>query len=131
MLDLSDIAVVNVRDGGGIKNAFKMLYALDSRMFCAPSKEAKTGWMTGIEEAKRNYRTGVQKDAQKFAEFRLSQDLDSSEEDEIEEEPGKEDAATGTQEVQYPNLLNVDWLIELPEDVDMCLAQRDLMAAFG
>ena len=125
MLDLSDIAVVNVRDGGGIKNAFKMLYALDSRMFCAPSKEAKTGWMTGIEEAKRNYRTGVQKDAQKFAEFRLSQDLDSSEEDEIEEEPGKEDAATGTQEVQYPNLLNVDWLIELPEDVDMCLAQRD------
>ena len=30
---------------------------------------------------------------------------------------------------QYPDLLNVDWLIELPDDLDMCIAQRSFDAA--
>jgi len=144
MFDLSDLAIVNVRDGQGVKHAFKILYALDSRMFSAPEKESKLAWLDQIERAKKNYRKGVQIDAQKLEEIRLQHSDDVEEEtasegdvvtennsdketDEIqqEEEEESENAANN----KYPDLLNVDWLIELPEDLDMCIAQRDFEGA--
>ena len=70
MFDLCDLAVVNVRDGQGVKNAFKILYHLDTRMFGAPSKEMKLTWLDKIERAKKNYKKGVQMDAQKLAEMK-------------------------------------------------------------
>lgn len=134
--DLSEVAVVNVRDGQGIKNAFKILYSLDSRMFSAPTKESKLAWMDQIEKAKKNYGKGVPSHARKFSEFRKSFDFDCSDEEEAEiaeekqESPPSEDPfENSTAEVNYPNLLNVDWLVELPEDLDMRVAQRDFEGA--
>ena len=132
MFDLSDLAVVNVRDGQGVKNAFKILYSLETRMFGAATKDLKLTWLDQIERAKKNYKKGVQVDAQKLAvrrkqeEQSLQQQATGANYDEKPVE--KENSLTDTSN-RYPNLLNVDWLIELPEDLDMCIAQRDFEGA--
>lgn len=135
MFDLSDLAVVNVRDGQGVKNAFKLLYSLETRMFCAPSKDMKLAWLDQIERGKKNYKKGVQLDAQKLAELKLKQEEEEKEEREKLEEGDDQNVDKSSEKSilessnRYPNLLNVDWLIELPEDLDMCVAQRDFAGA--
>lgn len=139
MFDLCDLAVVNVRDGQGVKNAFKILYHLDTRMFGAPSKEMKLTWLDKIERAKKNYKKGVQMDAQKLAEMKKRHQEESllQEKRKIEEakavptqaEMEKSNTTPLDDKNRYPNLLNVDWLIELPEDLDMSIAQRDFEGA--
>ena len=47
---------MNVRDGQGVKNAFKVLYSLETRMFGAANKDLKLAWLDQIERAKKNYR---------------------------------------------------------------------------
>lgn len=140
MFDLCDLAVVNVRDGQGVKNAFKILYHLDTRMFGAPSKEMKLTWLDKIERAKKNYKKGVQMDAQKLAEMKERHQEESrllQEKRKLEEaksvpaqaEVENSNATPPEDKNRYPNLLNVDWLIELPEDLDMSIAQRDFEGA--
>ena len=142
MFDLCDLAVVNVRDGQGVKNAFKILYHLETRMFGAPSKEMKLTWLDKIERAKKNYKKGVQMDAPKLAEMKIrhqeeSRLLQEKRKQEtakaVEKAPKGEEENTKAPQLEdknrYPNLLNVDWLIELPEDLDMSIAQRDFEGA--
>ncbi|XP_066935290.1 exocyst complex component 8-like [Clytia hemisphaerica] len=137
MFDLCDLAVVNVRDGQGVKNAFKILYSLETRMFGASTKDMKLSWLDQIERAKRNYKKGVQMDADKLAEMRQIQQEESAqeiqhkkeEESRAEAEIAEQESQARDQSFRYPNLLNVDWLVELPEDLDMCIAQRDFEGA--
>lgn len=137
MFDLSDLAVVNVRDGQGVRNAFKILYSLETRMFCASTKEMKLSWLDQIERAKKNYKKGLQMDTKKLAEMKKKQQEEEKikmiQDREAEELRLKESTLVeGINEEptnNYPNLLNVDWLIELPEDLDMCIAQRDFEGA--
>jgi len=137
MFDLSDLAVVNVRDGQGVKNAFKVLYSLETRMFGAPNKELKLAWLDQIEHAKKNYgKWSAQQ--QQLVEIK-SRDDDSLDDDlgadEKLEEEKAEAVAAPEDEIQVlspvgcPNLLNAEWLNELPEDLDMSIAQRDFEGA--
>jgi len=136
MFDLCDLAVVNVRDGQGVKNAFKILYSLETRMFGASSKDMKLSWLDQIERAKKNYKKGVQMDAQKLAEMKkkhheeVAQAMQNQQVEESNVQAKIIEQETQVQQTnRYPNLLNVDWLIELPEDLDMCIAQRDFEGA--
>ena len=54
LYELDSLAVVNVRDFGGIKYAFKLLVFPDARLFQCATPEAKLAWMEAFEEAKRN-----------------------------------------------------------------------------
>ena len=54
MYELDSLAVVNVRDFGGIKYAFKLLVFPDARLFQCANSEAKLAWMEAFEGAKRN-----------------------------------------------------------------------------
>ena len=136
MFDLSDLAVVNVRDGQGVKNAFKVLYSLDTRMFGAPSKDLKLSWLDQIERAKKNYRKGAHIDSQKLTQLKAkeeeeeeSEDVENVETTEIQISKDMEKGLEAEVSNRYPDFLNVDWLIELPEDLDMCIAQRDFEGA--
>ena len=132
MFDLSDLAVVNVRDGQGVKNAFKVLYSLETRMFGAPSKDLKLAWLDQIERAKKNYRKGVQQvhvDAHKLVETKTNEEEAVEDTDEDEEQKQGETKCELYSPVGFPNLLNAEWLTELPEDLDMCIAQRDFEGA--
>jgi len=132
MFDLSDLAVVNVRDGQGVKNAFKVLYSLETRMFGAPSKDLKLAWLDQIERAKKNYRKGVPQlpiDSHNLVEVKENEEESEEESEEDEEKKETEVKPELYSPIGYPNLLNVEWLIELPEDLDMCIAQRDFEGA--
>ena len=138
MFDLSDVAVVNVRDGQGVKHAFKILYSLDSRMFSAQSKEYKLAWLDQIERAKKNYRKSSVSDARRLSEVRRSMDEDDDEEEKMLEQPEMdktnkgiklEDFDKDQKQIDFPDFLNIEWLVELPEDLDMCIAQRDFETA--
>merc|ERR1712141_341741 len=54
LYELDSLAVVNVRDFGGIKYAFKLLVFPDARLFQCANSEAKLAWMEAFEGAKRN-----------------------------------------------------------------------------
>ena len=54
LYELDSLAVVNVRDFGGLKYAFKLLVFPDARLFQCATSEAKLAWMKAFEEAKRN-----------------------------------------------------------------------------
>lgn len=54
MYELDSLAVVNVRDFGGIKYAFKLLVFPDARLFQCANSESKMAWMEAFEGAKRN-----------------------------------------------------------------------------
>lgn len=132
MFDLSDLAVVNVRDGQGVKNAFKVLYSLETRMFGAPSKDLKLAWLDQIERAKKNYRKGVPQlpiDKMKLDDDKVKEPENEEKLGEDEEKKEHEMKSVLCSPVGYPNLLNVEWLIELPEDLDMRIAQRDFEGA--
>ncbi|XP_047132141.1 exocyst complex component 8 [Hydra vulgaris] len=128
--DLSDLAVVNVRDGQGAKNAFKVLYALETRMFSAPTKDMKLAWLDKIDRAKKNYGKTVLLDPPKMID---KTDKDKKSEGETEEKKIKPTISTNFPKIieskSFPNLLNADWLNELPEDLDMSIAQRDFEGA--
>ena len=112
MFDLSDLAVVNVRDGQGVKNAFKVLYSLDTRMFGAESKDLKLSWLDQIERAKKNYGKGVQMDAQIFAEMKTKDEEEVEKHEEINKEQEKAQVQRKESLVtnRFPNFLNVDWV---------------------
>merc|ERR1712241_621836 len=50
--ELDSLAVVNVRDLGGIKHTFNLLVTPDSRLFQCSTGEAKQTWMDSFEKAK-------------------------------------------------------------------------------
>ncbi len=53
LYELDSLAVVNVRDLGGLKHAFKLLVFPDARLFQCANGEAKQKWMDAFEDAKR------------------------------------------------------------------------------
>lgn len=50
--ELDSLAVVNVRDLGGIKHTFKLLVFPEARLFQCANSEAKQTWMDAFEKAK-------------------------------------------------------------------------------
>ncbi len=53
LYELDSLAVVNVRDLGGLKHAFKLLVFPDARLFQCADGADKQGWMEAFEGAKR------------------------------------------------------------------------------
>jgi len=54
LYELDSLAVVNVRDFGGIKCAFRLLVFPDARLFQCANAESKSIWMEAFENAKRS-----------------------------------------------------------------------------
>ncbi len=53
LYELDSLAVVNVRDLGGVKHAFKLLVFPEARLFAAANAGAKQEWMDAFETAKK------------------------------------------------------------------------------
>ncbi|XP_065061523.1 exocyst complex component 8-like isoform X2 [Rhopilema esculentum] len=120
MFDLNDVGIVNVRDGGGVRNCFKVLHGLDIWMFGAENRETKLQWLEALQNAKKDYRKVEYIPPSPQVQKRKAPAPPPKQETKPEEK--KPDN-------QVPDLLNVDWLIELPDDLDMCIAQRSFDAA--
>ncbi|KAK3737154.1 hypothetical protein RRG08_016459 [Elysia crispata] len=130
LYELDSLAVVNVRDTGPVKNGFKILMFPESHMYQTDTAKAKRQWLDALEDTKK--KKAVKDKQKKEAAMRLAEqqlsaalaspgegDLSKSFTDDMEEEPVAMDR----------DFLSADWLQELPEDLDMYIAQRNFEGA--
>lgn len=127
LYELDGLAVVNVRDTGPVKNGFKILMFPESHMYQTDTAKAKRQWLDALEDTKKKKAV---KDKQKkeaaarLAEQQLVAALAS---------PGESDLSKSfSEDKEEPvdrDFLSADWLQELPEDLDMYIAQRNFEGA--
>ncbi|XP_022090241.1 exocyst complex component 8-like isoform X2 [Acanthaster planci] len=122
LYELDSLAVVNVRDVGPVKNAFKILMFPDQRIYRADNSRTKRTWLDKLEEAKK---TKAAADAHR-RELAEQMSVESSDYNPFDEE---DDVTSPVVPVESTSMLKVEWLLELPEDLDMCIAQRNFEEA--
>ncbi|XP_070560701.1 exocyst complex component 8-like [Ptychodera flava] len=123
LFELDNLAVVNARDVGPVKNAFKVLMFPEQHMYQCSSPKIKREWLDCLEKTKK-LKTGSSSSGHKkdtISEQYLNDTFDRS--NPFYEGGGSYNVPSDT------NPLQVDWLLELPEDLDVCIAQRDFEGA--
>lgn len=118
LYDLESFAVVNVKDNPPMKDMFKILMFPDSRIFQAENSKIKKEWLEILDETKKM----KVKDRNK-------------KEEEVPKSPVRPEVSTNPFEEEEPLDaeemvdLSPEWIQELPEDLDVCIAQRDFEGA--
>ncbi|TGZ56793.1 exocyst complex component 8 [Temnothorax longispinosus] len=126
--NLESLAIVNVRDHGTVKLSFKLLAFSDTRVFQCATATSKKEWLDKCEQAKRT----------KLAE---ENSVDAPDND---KHPKEDKAAPSRSMSLESNTLGMDddddseyyepppeWVLEVAEDLDSCIAQRHFEEAYG
>ncbi|XP_014664486.1 PREDICTED: exocyst complex component 8-like [Priapulus caudatus] len=119
------LAVVNVRDVGSAKNAFKILKFPNAHLYQCDSPKAKKTWYDKLEETKK---------AKLHKATAQKKELTPEAASPFMEKPpinpfGDEEDEISQPVDEAPDLLESDWLKEVPDDLDVCIAQRDFDGA--
>lgn len=121
LYDLESFAVVNVKDNPPMKDMFKILMFPESRIFQAENSKIKKEWLEILDETKKNK---VTKDRHKKEEEPPSSparpEVSTNPFDVDDDEPA---------DVEENVDLSLEWIQELPEDLDVCIALRDFEGA--
>ncbi|XP_030052282.1 exocyst complex component 8 [Microcaecilia unicolor] len=118
MYDLDDLAVVNVKDHPPMKDMFKILMFPESRIFQAENTKIKKEWLEVLDETKKKKVLNENRKREEEAPQSPSiPEVSLNPFDEAEEAPE-----------QLVDLF-LDWILDLPEDLDVCIAQRDFEGA--
>ncbi|XP_077289113.1 exocyst complex component Exo84 [Arctopsyche grandis] len=121
---VSSMAVVNVKDLGNVKQAFKLLAFLDTRVFQCGNLSSKKDWLEKFEFAKKTY---LAKQEQKEVQKRESshektlsrpESAESSTNPFLDESPIQE------------RIVLPDWLIDVAEELDVLIVERHFEKAF-
>lgn len=119
LYELDSLAVVNVRDIECAKNAFKVLRFPDQHIYCAENAKTKRDWLDKLEEAKKlQAAASTQKRG-------LTEQI-------LQTPAGKrafDETNPFAAHIYETTLQNAEWLEELPEDLDMSIAQRNFEEA--
>ncbi|XP_069741190.1 exocyst complex component 8 [Narcine bancroftii] len=127
---LDSFAVVNVKDAGPLRDMFKVLMFPDTRVFQAENAKVKKEWLEILDRTKKDKALNERRELEKTEALRRA-------EEEVEEEeqqrgrgpvPVNPFEEEGAEEPRPPDL-SLDWVQELPEDLDVCIAQRDFEGA--
>ncbi|KAJ8270700.1 hypothetical protein GJAV_G00118240 [Gymnothorax javanicus] len=120
LYDLESFAIVNVKDNPPMKDMFKILMFPDSRIFQAENSKIKKEWLEILDETKKKR---VVKERHKKEEevpnSPVRQEVSNNPFDEDDEPLSSEEVVD----------LSLEWIQELPEDLDVCIAQRDFEGA--
>lgn len=122
LYDLESFAVVNVKDNPPMKDMFKILMFPDSRIFQAENSKVKKEWLEILDETKKNK---VSKDRHKKEEEVPTSPVRAEVSTNPFDMDDDEDTVDGEESVN----LSLEWIQELPEDLDVCIAQRDFEGA--
>ncbi|XP_062614087.1 exocyst complex component 8-like [Saccostrea cucullata] len=125
LYELDSLAVVNVRDAGPNKNAFKILMFPDSKMYQADSSKSKRQWLDILEESKKKKAARDKQKKEAMEQQALAQAATAVE----EKNPFLEEDDSESQSAIEADYLSAEWIQEMPEDLDMCIAQRDFEGA--
>ncbi|XP_018562650.1 exocyst complex component 8 [Anoplophora glabripennis] len=114
MYDLSSLAVVNVRDLGNVKHAFKLLIFPDTRVFQCSSNSNKKEWLDKFDQAKKTRLAQEQQKRESIVEKSPSRSLSMESPSLNPFDDAEEDSGT----------IHPEWFMDIPEELDVCVAQR-------
>lgn len=118
LYELDGLAVVNVKEELSIKNAFKILMFPEVRLFQCSSAALKKEWLSRIDQAKK-------KKLKLFERRHSSSSEAPNPFDDDGNNPFDEDSPTK----KNVHLETPTWLLELPEELDVCIALREFEKA--
>lgn len=128
LYELENMAIVDVKDTDNLKFSFKILMFPDSHLYQAESEEDKRQWIQLLEGTKRKHKEEVDA-AKRDAMKRLrGQSLDRSLEASTSSSFSKINVEATTPmcgDKKQMELLMDDWIKEVPENLDVCIAQRE------
>ncbi|KAL3185972.1 hypothetical protein MRX96_028837 [Rhipicephalus microplus] len=122
LYELDNLAVVNVKEDQRSKNCFKILTFPHARQFQCETAAEKRVWMEAIEQTKQAKMAAVSL-KRESALLDPKGSLLS-----IDNNPFDEEEAEELYECESGAVLP-EWLSELPEDLDVCVAERDFEGA--
>lgn len=125
---LSTLAMVNVRDLAGVKFAWKLLVSPDPRLFQCKDAEGKNAWLSAYDEAKDLQRTGGQPKP-KLVSQEPADTSSETEKNPFDESVDTEDETEINVVVKKPDPELAEWLVELPDTLDVHIAQREFEQA--
>lgn len=114
LYELDNMAVVDVKDTDVVQNAFKILMFPDSHLYQAERLDSKREWIGLLDSTKQKHkaaREAVKPDASIFTRRRVG-----SVDQEWEKLRGEMRQAEG---------MSADWLKDVPETLDVYIAQRE------
>ncbi|VTJ80081.1 Hypothetical predicted protein, partial [Marmota monax] len=124
---LDGLAVVNVKDNPPMKDMFKLLMFPESRIFQAENAKIKREWLEVLEETKRALGEKRRREQEAAAAPRGPPQATPKAGNPFEEDDDEEPALPEVEEEKVD--LSMEWIQELPEDLDVCIAQRDFEGA--
>jgi hypothetical protein len=135
--ELDNIAVINVKDPN-FETAFKILMFPTTKVFRAESKQTKNQWLDAFESAKKQRRASLTLQRRDSFMFMSNMSIDSNQNTSGGKTPMSPndrpyssilnpfEEAELLEEVSESDAEMVPlWLTELPEDLDVCIAQRN------
>ncbi|XP_043209469.1 exocyst complex component 8-like [Amphibalanus amphitrite] len=128
---LDSVAVVNMRDVGSLKNAFKLLMFPETRVFQCATQKIKEEWLEIVDRTKRSKMDAERKQQsarQKRGGGAAVAPAPAESESAAESAPAE--PPVGAAAIPEP-LFIAEWLLEAPEDLDVFLAQREFEAALA
>uniref|UniRef100_UPI00398F6D52 exocyst complex component 8 n=1 Tax=Pristiophorus japonicus TaxID=55135 RepID=UPI00398F6D52 len=132
---LDSFAVVNVKDNGPMRDMFKVLMFPDTRVFQAENAKVKKEWLEILDQTKKTKALTERLEVEKAEALLLL--LAAEEEEKTKKSrppPSLSSKANPFDEQEEPPALelvdlSLEWIQELPEDLDVCIAQRDFEGA--
>ncbi|KAK4306001.1 hypothetical protein Pmani_012100 [Petrolisthes manimaculis] len=130
---LDQVLPVNIKDRGNTKNAFKLLIFPDTRVFMAPTAKSKQDWLDEIERTKAA-KVSVEQQQQHQQQQQKDRHPSICKEDSLDSNnPFGDDDESGSfnpfLEVEPASLGPPEWVLELPEELDQAIAQRNFEEA--
>ncbi|XP_044743188.1 exocyst complex component 8 [Chrysoperla carnea] len=116
MYELGSLAVVNVRDLGSVKFAFKLLAFPDTKVFQCSSNSSKKEWLDKFDQVKKARRTQEQIKREGTTGTERSPSRTAS-----------IDSPIGNPFLNEPDFEGIEipeWVLEVAEELDVLLAQR-------
>ena len=141
--DLDNIAVVNVKDPN-FETAFKILMFPTTKVFRADTKQTKSQWLDAFESAKKQRKASLTLQRRDSLMYISNMSIDGSQNTSGSKTPMSpidrpyssilnpfEEAELLEEVAESDAELVPQWLAELPEDLDVCIAQRNFEDAVG
>lgn len=135
VFEVDNVGVVNVHDMEGLKDAFRIMNFPTGETFTyqADDPEIKAKWLAMLEETRQRFKLQLQKEVSAQSQITLEHyDKDKNPfYDSDEENDNIFEAESKQTVVSKSDLLAVEWLRDVPDDLDVCIAQRDFEGAMS
>ncbi len=123
LYELENMAIVDAKDMDTLKFSFKILMFPNSHLYQAESEEDKRQWMRTLESTKRKHKEAV--DAAKRDALRRLRNQSMEPPSTLLNRSFMADPEPVNLERKQADMLMEDWIKEVPEKLDVCIAQRE------